>query len=113
MGGRGGAVLRQWMRFDERVREFIKDEEEYKKDVEANEPVNVRMARIYLPAMNSINSNLKFTTEAPEDFDKNRLPTLDLVLWTVDGILYHIYYEKTMKTQFTVMPCLITTRFRY
>ena len=98
----GGTVLRMGMRFDEDAGEFIMDEEEYKEDVEANVPDNVRMARICLPAMNSINKDLKFTTEAPEDFDRNRLPTLDFVLWMVDGILYHTYHEKPMKTQFTV-----------
>ena len=42
-------------------------------------------------------------TEAPEDFSRDRLPTLDFVLWMIDGILFHSYYEKSMKSQLTVM----------
>ena len=79
------------------------DDEQLERDIEENEPENVRMAKRCLPAMNSINQDLKFTTEAPEDFPNNRLPTLDFVLWLVDGILFHSYYEKTIKNQFTVM----------
>ena len=79
------------------------DEDQYKRDVDENLPDNVRMARACLPAMNSVNQDLKFTTEAPEDFEKKRLPTLDFMIWMIDGILYHTYFEKPMKTQFTVM----------
>ena len=53
--------------------------------------------------MDSVNMNLRFTTEAPEDFQNNRLPTLDFVIWMVGGLLYHTYYEKAMKNQLTVM----------
>ena len=53
--------------------------------------------------MNFVNQNLKFTTEAPEDFPRNRLPTLDFVIWMVDGILYHSYFEKEMKNQYTIL----------
>jgi hypothetical protein len=79
------------------------DAEQYKLDKEDDEPDNIRMARICLPAMNSVNRNLRFTTECPEEFDRNILPTLDFMLWMVDGILYHSYFEKTMKSQFTIM----------
>ena len=82
------------------------DDEQLERDIEENEPENVRMAKRCLPTMNSINQDLKFTTEAPEDFPNNRLPTLDFVLWLVDGILFHSYYEKTIKNQFTVMQRL-------
>ena len=50
-----------------------------------------------------MNKDLRFTTEAPEDFPKKRLPTLDFVLWLIDGIMRHSYFEKAMKTQYTVM----------
>ena len=50
-----------------------------------------------------MNGNLRFTTEAPEDFKKDRLPTLDFVLWMVDGILFDSYFENSMKSQYTVM----------
>ena len=79
------------------------DAEQYKIDIERKEPANTRMARICLPAMIAVNKSLKFTTEAPEEFPRNRLPTLDFVLWLVGGILYHSYFEKGMKSQFTIM----------
>ena len=102
-GRLGGTVLRKGMIFDESLGEFRMDEEQYSKDMEENQPDNVRMATVCLPATNSINKDLKFTTEAPEEFDKKRLPTLDFMIWIIDGIIYHTYYEKPMKTPFTVM----------
>jgi hypothetical protein len=79
-GRQGSTMLRKGMRFFEEVGEFVMDVGQYKKDVEDNEPDNVRMRRICLPAMNSVNKDLKFTTEAPVDFTKNRLPALDFVI---------------------------------
>ena len=63
----------------------------------------MRMARICLPAMNAVNKDLRFTTESPEEFEGGRLPTLDFVIWAVNGILYHSYFEKGMKSHITVM----------
>ena len=80
MGGRGGTTFRKGMRFDESMRDFVMDQEQLERDKEADEPDNVRMTRICLPAMNSVNKDMKFTTEAPEDFPKKRLPTLDFDL---------------------------------
>ena len=71
--------------------------------MEENELDNVRMSKRCLPAINHVNQDLRFTTEAPEDFPQRRLPTLDFVIWMVDGIIFHSYFEKAMKTQFTVM----------
>ena len=90
--------MRKGMLFDESVGEFRMDVEQHRKDMEENLPDNVRMAKVCLTtAMNSINKDLKFTTEAPEDFDNNRLPTLDFMIWMVDGMIYHTYFEKPMK----------------
>jgi hypothetical protein len=82
---------------------FMMDDQQYKIDMAKDEPDSVRMARICLPAMDSVNPNLRFTTEAPEEFARGRLPTLDFVIWMVDGIIYHSYFEKEMKSQFTIM----------
>ena len=71
--------MRMGMRFDERVGEFVFDEEQLQRDKEENEPDNVRMSKRCLPAMNHINKDLKFTTEVPEEFPMKRLPTLDFV----------------------------------
>ena len=102
-GRQGSTVLRKGMIFNEEKSEFVMDEEQYAIDVRDNEDDNVRMARVCLPAMNSVNPNLRFTTEAPEDFPRKRLPTLDFVIWMVDGILYHSYFEKKMKNQYTIL----------
>ena len=54
--------------------------------------------------MNSINSDLRFTVESQEDFEKERLPTLDFEIWQMkDGTLNHSYFQKAMKTPFVVM----------
>ena len=47
--------------------------------------------------MNSVMPSLKFTLEIGEDFEENKLPTLDLRLWVVDGrnIMFD-FYEKPM-----------------
>jgi hypothetical protein len=91
------------MVFDCEVGYFMFDQEQLRQDEEENEPDNVRMKKRCLPAMNSVNSDLRFTTEAPEEFPMQRLPTLNFVLWLVDGILRHSYYDKAMKSQYTVM----------
>ena len=69
------------------------NDQQYEMDVAKDETDSVRMARICLPEMDSVNPNLRFTTEAPEEFERGRLPTLDFVIWMVDGIIYHSYFE--------------------
>ena len=102
-GRQGSTTLRRGMVFDEERKEFVFDEVQKRIDDEEKEPDNKRMARICLPAMNSVNKNLKFTTECPEDFPRKRLPTLDFVIWMVKGQLYHSYFEKAMRLQYTIM----------
>ena len=102
-GRQGSTALRRGMMFDQEQKKFIFDEEQKRIDDELNEPDNRRMARVCLPAMNSVNPNLTFTTECPEDFQGNRLPTLDFVLWMVRGTLFHSYYEKSMRLQYTIL----------
>ena len=79
-GRQGSTVLRRGMLFDVTRKEFIYSEEQKMIDDAEFEPHSKRMARIYLPAKNSVNPSLKFTTECPEDFPRNRLPTLVFVL---------------------------------
>ena len=91
------------MAFDEDKKEFIFSEEQLRIDDNEDDPDNTRMAKRCLPAMNAVNKNLRFTTEAPEDFPMKRLPTLDFMLWMKRGLLYHTYFEKAMKNQVTIM----------
>ena len=53
--------------------------------------------------MNAISTDLQFTTEAPEVFNENKLPTLDFKLWLVLGIIVHSYFEKEMRTPYVIM----------
>ena len=68
------------MRFNREKMKFEITEEGLLEDKQLDEEMNVRMARICLPAMNAINEDLVFTTEVPEEFPKHRLPTLDFLL---------------------------------
>ena len=68
------------------------------------ESTNQRMARICKEAMESINPDLKFTTECQEDFPGERLPTLDFQMWlTEDNKIKHTYFQKHMKTPYVIM----------
>ena len=104
----GCTLLKMGMRFNEDQMEFtwtleaeIEDKE--KREIE-NESDNRRMARVCLPAMNSINEDLEFTAEVPEDFKDEKLPTLDFKTWPeLDKTLNFVYFEKEMRTQFVIM----------
>ena len=62
----------------ERVWAWSQEAEEEDRELkEKGESKDARMSRILQGAMNSINSDLVFTTELCEDFGDNRLPTLD------------------------------------
>ena len=64
---------------------------------------DARMARILQPVMNSINGDLVFTTELPEDFEDERLPTLDFKMWLEeDWEINHTFYGKAMKNQMMI-----------
>ena len=99
-------VLREGTRFDMVSRrmiwkeEFAKEDEEKRKD---GESLDARMVRVLLPVMNSINTDLEFTTELREDFQDRKLPTLDCKLWLEeDGSLNHTYFEKDMRSQLVI-----------
>ena len=68
------------------------------------ESTNQRMAKTCLSAMNSINSDLEFTVESPEDFENEQLPTLDFKIWQEqDNTINHCYYQKPVKTPYVIM----------
>ena len=80
--------------------EAAEEDEKLRLEGESN---NGRMARVCLPAMNDILEDLQFTVEVPEDFQNERLPTLDFSLWMEEGKLTHTYFQKSMKTPFVIM----------
>ena len=94
------------MRFSKETNKFEyrdewKTEDEMKKS--EGETSNQRMARICKEAMDSVNPDLVFTTESQEEFQNERLPTLDFEIWISEGIIRHSYYQKNMKTPFVLM----------
>ena len=64
-------------RFNQDERKFEITEEWRLEDEKNGESHHKRMSRECLKAMNSINPDLKFTVEIPEDFIDGRIPTLD------------------------------------
>ena len=59
-------------------------EDQYQEDLEMRskgESRDKRMIRICLPVANQINKDLEFTAEAAEEFENQRLPTLDFEPW--------------------------------
>ena len=96
------------MRWNDEERKFTwtkKDMEEDKRmKYEQKESTNTRMSRLCLPAINTVNRDLVFTAEKPEDFKDNKLPTLDFFLWLQrNGLLNHSYFQKSMKTPLVIM----------
>ena len=66
---------------------MIRTEGAKKEDLLLNEDNNTRMARICHPLMNAINRDLVFTVEVPEEFDDDKLPTLDTKIWLESGLI--------------------------
>ena len=102
------SMLEKGSRFDENEKKFVFDKDGFEEDArleKAGESNNEFMARILIKAMNSVNKDLKFTTETPEHFEKERLPTLDFELWIEKetGKVHHSYFQKQMKTPFILM----------
>ena len=76
-------VLKDGMRYDRESRAFMYSKEAEEEDIvkrKEGECTNQRMARVCQAAMCDINEDLEFTVEAPEDFENERLPTLDFSL---------------------------------
>ena len=106
-GRQGTTALKPGMRFDKEDKKFkysAEAEQEDKTKRQEGETPNQRMARLCLPAMNSINTDLEFTVECADDYDDKKLPTLDFVLWQdKKGKINHSYYQKPTKTPFIIM----------
>ena len=101
------SVLRKGMRYTKETNKFEHNEEAEQEDVlmeNKGETNNQRMARVCIDAMNSVNTDLQFTSESQEDFNHERLPTLDFELWLNEEMeLCHSYYQKPTKTPYVLM----------
>ena len=106
-GRQGTTVLPEGMRFCKTENKFKYSTEAAIDDIfkrELGESKNQRMARTCLEAMNSINPDLEFTVESQEDFQNEKLPTLDFAIWQDKlGVLNHTYFQKEMRTPYVVM----------
>ena len=108
-GRQGTSTLPIGYRYNIEKKEFEYNKEyemEDKRKRMEGESDNQRMARICLDVMNSINPDLCFTVECQEEYQNERLPTLDFNIWQEEeGTLNHSYFQKGMKT-----PLLISAR---
>ena len=102
-GRQAGPAFRLGTRWEPASRKLVISEEARNEDIRLEETTNERMARVCLPMMNSLNEDLTFTVEVPEEFKDKRLPTLDTKLWLEKGVIKHTYFEKEMKTPFLLM----------
>ena len=96
------SMLEKGMRYDAERKKFTWSREAEEEDEaleEGGEDCDSFMGRLYLPVMNSINPDLKFTVEVAGDFPTKSLPTLDFTMeMRKDFTITHKYYEKKMKT---------------
>ena len=94
----GGTGIRFGLRFEIEERKWKWSEESWKEDRERTkdgENNNERMKRLCMPLMNSINRDLTFTAETPDEYENGKLPTLDFELWVrKDGELDHNYFQR-------------------
>ena len=106
-GRQGTSTLPMGMEFDKSENKFVYKTEAYQEDLTRRaegESTNQRMARRCIKAMNSINPNLEFTVECQEEFDNEKLPTLDFAIWQEEnGVINHTYYQKPTKTPYVIM----------
>ena len=92
--------------YNKETRLFEHSEAALKEDLarkKEGESLNQRMARVCSAAMNAINPDLVFTVEVQEDFQNERLPTLDFQAWLSNGVISHSFYQKPMKTPYVLM----------
>ena len=88
-------VLELGMRFSKEENKFIYSTKAEKEDREIGDDDDERMARVCLPAMNSINQDLVFTVETAKDFEDKRLATIDFRFWTTLGVIYTTHITKS------------------
>ena len=96
-------LMKKGMRFDKEEQKFSwtkeAEDEDAVKEMEG-EKKDEFMARLCLPAMNSVNRDLTFTAEVASDFENKKLPTLDFSLWRLeDQSITHSFFEKEMRSQ--------------
>ena len=92
-------MVRPGMRFDPSTKELIFKEEWDNEDKEKGVGKKKRTELELKKIMNSVNPDLKFTTEIESDFETQRLPTLSFEIWSEAEGIRHSYFEKPMRSQ--------------
>ena len=93
--------LAKGMRYDVGKKRFEINQEALEEDdrkLLEGEAISRWLARICQPIMNSLNCDLRFTTEVAEDFQNARLPTLDFTIADLLDFMINSCFEKSMKT---------------
>ena len=96
-------ILQEGTRYLEEKKSFERKVEWEKEDRDAAISRKKRSEIEYAKLMNSINGDLKFTTETESDFVKLRLPTLSFELWSEKQGIRHSYFKKEMRSQVLTM----------
>ena len=100
-------TLEKGTRYCDNTKKFTVNEEAKREDEarqKAGESKNQRTARVCKVAMDSVNPDLHFTTECQEDYEKERLPTLDFEMWLEKGrVVNHSYFQKNQKNPLVIM----------
>ena len=71
-------------------------------DQKAGESGTRRTSNVLIPSMNSVLSFLNFTSEIHEDFEDNKLPSLDTNIWVEGLTILFEHYGKPMSTNLVV-----------
>ena len=97
------SIIERGMRWDGKKKKFVQGDDWQEEDEAQNLSDEQRTARELKKAMNSIFTNIQFTTEIPDDFQNKRLPTLDCTIWLENGNILYSFYEKEMKSPFCIL----------
>ena len=95
--------LKLGTRYDPTLKRIKHTPEKEEEDRVAGVNEKQHTVEIIREIMNSINPDLKFTTEIEEDFECLRLPTLSFEIWSSSKGIMHSYYEKPMRCQTLTM----------
>ena len=101
-GRQWGDLMRRGTRFHPKRKRFTWREDWEEEDNKENLKDEVRMAKICLPAMNSVNSDLTFTVETVYNFKNKRLATLDFEAEVIENQVVYSYFQKPMKSPLVI-----------
>ena len=81
----------------------VKNKMEYKENVITNDSDEKRTMKTLMEVADSIDQNIQFTTDSPENHIDGRMPVLDLKVWVSNGKLLHSFYKKEVASEYTIL----------